>query len=185
MKRLLIICGIYIATIVFFCMISYISHSDEPPSYINVKIKEQIYTFELADNAQKRQQGLMFRKKLNEDSGMLFVHDAMDHLGFYMKNTYVPLDIAFIDKDYVVVDIQSMKPLDETLVVSRYRAQFALEVNKGFFKRAGLTIRDKIEFIPHPEDHGCKAVDEWSSGGIPPHGPVPYGTRLKRKVPRV
>jgi uncharacterized membrane protein (UPF0127 family) len=65
---------------------------------------------------------------------------------YYMKNTFIPLDIAFIDDNFKIIDIQTMQPLDETTVASRGKAMYALEANKGFFKRVGLKVGDKLEF---------------------------------------
>ncbi|HOJ64945.1 MAG TPA: DUF192 domain-containing protein [Spirochaetota bacterium] len=115
--------------------------------YVKAKINKKIYKFELAVTDQERAKGLMFRKKLDKDSGMLFVYSSMNYLYFYMKNTIIPLDIAFLDYNYKIVDIQSMEPLDETTIMSKKKAMYALEVNRGFFDRVGLKIGDKIEFI--------------------------------------
>ena len=115
--------------------------------YVKAKINNKIYTFELAITDKEREKGLMFRKSLSKDSGMLFVYSAMGYLSFYMKNTLIPLDIAFIDYNYNIIDIQSMEPLDETPIMSKAEAMYALEVNRGFFQRVGLNVGDKIEFI--------------------------------------
>ena len=78
---------------------------------------------------------------------MLFVYGKKTYLSYYMKNTFIPLDIAFIDEQYRIVDIQQMEPLDENSIVSAKKAQFALEVNRGFFERLGLKVSDELEFI--------------------------------------
>ena len=122
-------------------------YADNSLKTIDVKIKNKIYTFELADTQLEKQIGLMFRQELAEDSGMLFVFYKMDYLSFYMKNTIIPLDIAFMDNEFNIIDIQSMEPLDTTLTISKSKAQYALEVNKGFFRRVGLGVGDRIEFI--------------------------------------
>lgn len=116
--------------------------------FIKANIHGKTYTFEVADTWEERVKGLMFRRKLVKNSGMFFVFDKMAYLGFYMKNTYIPLDIAFIDSDHRVVDIQSMEPLDEKGIISKNQAQFALEVNRAFFEEVGLGLGEKIEFIP-------------------------------------
>ncbi|MFW6081117.1 MAG: DUF192 domain-containing protein [Desulfosalsimonas sp.] len=114
-------------------------------------INEQKYVFELADTAKKRKKGLMFRKDLGQVSGMLFVYPEEQHLGFYMKNTYIALDIAFISRDLRVINIASMRPLDKTLIRSAGRAKYALEAERGFFEKAGLEAGDRIRFAgPEP-----------------------------------
>ena len=89
----------------------------------------------------------MFRKKLSKNSGMLFVYRGKQYLSFYMKNTLIPLDIAFLDESFRIINIEEMFPLDETSVISKREAQFALEVNRSFFKRVNLKEGDIINFI--------------------------------------
>lgn len=113
---------------------------------VEIIINEQTYVFELADTAHKRKKGLMFRKDLGEVSGMLFVYPQERHLSFYMKNTYIPLDIAFISRDLRVINIRSMKPQDETLVRSAGRAKYALEAKRGFFRKTGIEAGSRIHF---------------------------------------
>jgi len=113
---------------------------------VEIKINKKIYSFEIAATEKEREKGLMFRKSLGKDSGMLFIYGRMQTMYFYMKNTLIPLDIAFIDEDLKIVDIQSMEPLDETTVKSKKKGMYALEVNKGFYKRENIKIGDKLEF---------------------------------------
>lgn len=102
---------------------------------------------EIADTPAEHARGLMFRRELSEDSGMLFIYPSPRILTFWMKDTYIPLDIAFIDKDETIVSIQHMKPLDEKgLYVSPSPVQYALEVNQGWFERNGVEIGDRMEF---------------------------------------
>ena len=89
----------------------------------------------------------MYREKLSKNSGMLFVYREKQYLSFYMKNTLIPLDIAFLDEFFRIINIEEMFPLDETSINSKKEAQFALEVNRGFFKRVGLKEGDIINFI--------------------------------------
>jgi uncharacterized protein len=102
---------------------------------------------EIADNAFERARGLMFRTALAENRGMLFVHEAEQKLSFWMKNTRIPLSIAFIDSEGRIVDIQDMRPLDDDPphYVSAKPAQYALEVNQGFFEERGVKVGDRAE----------------------------------------
>ena len=104
------------------------------------------YIFEVADTEESRRRGLMGRKELGEDAGMLFIFEEERYLTFYMKDTSIPLDIAFIDSDYRVVDMRSMAPMDERLVRSGKEAKFSLEANRGFFGRAGLKVGGRFRF---------------------------------------
>ncbi|MFP4650323.1 MAG: DUF192 domain-containing protein [Desulfobacterales bacterium] len=138
---LILICCVHILCV------SFSIHADEGDTRtVEIVINKQTYAFELADTAQKRKKGLMFRKELEGVSGMLFVYPEEQHLKFYMKNTYIALDIAFISRDMRVINIRSMKPRDETLVRSAGKAKYALEAKRGFFEQAGLYAGDSIHF---------------------------------------
>ncbi len=100
---------------------------------------------EIADTDEERQTGLMGRTALAEDAGMLFVFDVEQQLSFWMKDTLIPLSIAFIDSEGRIVDIQNMQPLDETPHPSAAPAQYALEVNQGFFEARGIQVGDTVE----------------------------------------
>lgn len=104
---------------------------------------------EIADTPPSRQRGLMFRERLSEDEGMLFVFERADHLSFWMKNTLIPLSIAFIDADDKIVQIEHMEPLDEqTLHRSVTPVLYALEVNQGWFERHRINVGDRVQFRP-------------------------------------
>ncbi|MCF7951793.1 MAG: DUF192 domain-containing protein [Spirochaetaceae bacterium] len=115
-----------------------------------IRMQNQYYLFEVAATPEARRKGLMFRSELEKNSGMLFIYPEEKYLCFYMKNTFIPLDIAFINRELKIVDIRQMKPLDETLVCCRKKARYALEANKGFFRKKGIKIGDTIEFITPP-----------------------------------
>jgi uncharacterized membrane protein (UPF0127 family) len=108
------------------------------------KVKVRV---EVADNVFERARGLMYRKALGANRGMLFVYPEEQRLSFWMKNTLIPLSIAYIDSKRRVVDIQDMKPLDDEppSYVSADPAQYALEVNRGFFKKRGVKVGDHVE----------------------------------------
>lgn len=112
---------------------------------VEIEINNVAYLFELAKTPKERSQGLMYREYLEQDSGMLFVFNNQDYLTFHMRNTQIPLDIAFIDEDGLVIDIQSMEPFDSALTVSKKPAKYALEVNRGFFKRVNLSVGDILK----------------------------------------
>jgi uncharacterized membrane protein (UPF0127 family) len=102
---------------------------------------------EVADDPAERAKGLMYRKALGENRGMLFVYPEEQELSFWMKNTLIPLSIAFIDSQRRIIDIQDMKPLDDEPphYVSAEPAQYALEVNQGFFEKRGVKVGDRVE----------------------------------------
>lgn len=102
---------------------------------------------EVADDPDSQAQGLMNRESLGKERGMLFVYDEEKELSFWMRNTLIPLSIAYIDSGGRIVDIQDMKPLDDVppSYVSAEPAQYALEVNKGFFDERGVEVGDEVE----------------------------------------
>ena len=102
---------------------------------------------EIADDLFEQSRGLMYRTALGENRGMLFVYDDERELSFWMKNTLIPLSIAYIDSDGRIVDIQDMKPLDDDPphYASAEPAQYALEVNKGFFEDHGVEVGDQAK----------------------------------------
>lgn len=123
---------------------------------------------EIADTDAERQMGLMGRAALAEGTGMLFVFDAEQPRSFWMKDTLIPLSIAYIDAQGRIVDIQDMQPLDETPHPSAAPAQYALEVNQGFFAARGIQVGDLVE-LPVPQT-GTGGADPASS--LAPAEPV-------------
>lgn len=102
---------------------------------------------EVADTDAERQTGLMGRTVLPEDAGMLFVFEGDQALSFWMRDTLIPLSIAYIDAQGRIVDIQDMQPLDDVPphYISAEPARYALEVNQGFFEERGVTVGDTVE----------------------------------------
>jgi uncharacterized protein len=107
---------------------------------------------ELAIDPGDQARGLMYRKKLGSDRGMLFVYEAEEHRSFWMKNTYIPLSIAYIDADREIVHITDMLPRSLESHPSLQPCQFALEVNRGWFDEHEVDVGDRVEFeIPAKE----------------------------------
>jgi len=103
---------------------------------------------EVVTTPEQRATGLMNRFSLAPDHGMLFVFEAPQPLGFWMKNTYVPLSIAFADADGRIVNIEDMKPQDETTHWSRGFALYAVEMKQGWFAAHGIKAGDLIQGLP-------------------------------------
>ncbi len=102
---------------------------------------------EIASNERDREKGLMFRMSMPDDSGMLFVFEKDQRLSFWMKNTYLPLDIAFIDSKGIIRDIYQMTPLDISVFYnSSTEVRYALEVNQWWFARNGINVGDRTGF---------------------------------------
>lgn len=95
---------------------------------------------ELAESDYEKQTGLMYRESLGSDQGMLFVYDSERVRNFYMKNTYISLDIIYYDTDSTLVSIQkNATPRDEMNLPSDGPAQFVLEINAGLADEWGIT----------------------------------------------
>lgn len=102
---------------------------------------------EIADSPEERAAGLMFRKFLDEDSGMLFIFDDEKTRSFWMKNTLIPLDIIFISRDFEIVDIKYAVPCKEdpcVIYISKNPAKYVLEVNSNFTIKNGIAMGDAI-----------------------------------------
>jgi uncharacterized protein len=99
----------------------------------------------IADNEDKRAKGLMGRRSMPENAGMLFVFDKETVLSFWMKDTYLPLDMIFVDDAFEIVNIvKNTKPLDKDIIPSVYPGRYVVETNAGFSDRNGIKIGDKI-----------------------------------------
>ncbi|MEY4752097.1 MAG: hypothetical protein RIQ60_4311 [Pseudomonadota bacterium] len=99
---------------------------------------------ELADTPAARQIGLMHRSSMPTNDGMLFVFERAEMSCFWMRNTLIPLSIAFLADDGSIVNIADMKPLDETSHCPTKPVRLALEMNQGWFVRHGLKAGDKL-----------------------------------------
>lgn len=99
---------------------------------------------ELAANNETRMKGLMFRKSLEPNQGMLFVFDETNRHCMWMKNTLIPLSVAFIAEDGEIVNIADMKPHDETSHCAVRPVPYALEMDRGWFAARGLKAGTRI-----------------------------------------
>lgn len=99
---------------------------------------------EFANDPQTRALGLMYRREMCEDCGMLFKFDSVRIATIWMKNTYIPLDLAYINAFGKIVDIKALKPHDLTSVPSSVPVLYALEMNQGWFEENGLSVGDKV-----------------------------------------
>lgn len=100
---------------------------------------------EVADTEQSRETGLMFRKSLAPYAGMLFVFDNAQPYCFWMKNTLVPLSVAFVSETGEIVNIEDMKPLSEASHCATKPVIYALEMNQGWFRSKGIRAGQKLE----------------------------------------
>lgn len=113
-----------------------------------VLINEKAFNTEIADNNIERAKGLMFRKSLDESSGMLFIFPNSEKHSFWMKNTFIPLDIIWIDEDLEIVYIhKNAQPCRETCnsIIPDKEAKYVLEINAGLVEKYGIKIGNGVE----------------------------------------
>jgi uncharacterized membrane protein (UPF0127 family) len=115
---------------------------------VNLSVGAYKIVAEVAKTDQERATGLMHRFSLQPDHGMLFIFDRTERLSFWMKNTYIPLSIAFIDERGRIVNIDDMAPQTEVSHWSAAPARYALEMRKGWFAERGVKAGDRIDGIP-------------------------------------
>jgi uncharacterized membrane protein (UPF0127 family) len=117
------------------------------PSFKKIIVGKTPLRVEVASTPEKQERGLMFRQTLPEEEGMLFIFKEPQELNFWMRNTLIPLDIAFIGADGVILNIHQAKPLDESI---QYRsagaAKYVIETNQGWFSRHGIRPGDRVSF---------------------------------------
>jgi uncharacterized membrane protein (UPF0127 family) len=112
----------------------------DTPKTVDIWIGDSLIKAEIADTSELRAKGLSSRKHLPVGHGMLFVFEFSRRQSFWMKDTSIPLSIAFISSDGTIRQIEQMTPFDLNKTKSHSPVQFALEVNQGFFKENGITV---------------------------------------------
>ena len=115
-----------------------------------IKVGNKALKVKLAITPEQQRQGLMNVQgmpptELPENEGMLFIYKREEILSFWMKNTTLPLSIAFIDKKYNITEIRDMEPKRMDSIRSAEPAHYALEVNKGWFDRNNIKVGDKVK----------------------------------------
>lgn len=102
---------------------------------------------EVAHTREQRMQGLMHRKSMPSHRGMLFVFDAPSHQCMWMKNTLLPLSVAFLDERGRIINVEEMQPLSEVSHCSNRATKYALEMNAGWFQQRGLGEGTRINGV--------------------------------------
>lgn len=118
------------------------------PRFIPVKVAGHPLRVEVAATVEQRMQGLMFRTKLGADDGMLFVFDEPGYHSMWMKNTPLPLSVAFVDGEGRILNILDMEPQTLDSHYAAGPARFAIETHKGWFARRGIKAGDKVTGLP-------------------------------------
>jgi uncharacterized membrane protein (UPF0127 family) len=131
----------------FISSLTFANQTDTIFPQIQVKVKQQVYPLEYANTFELRAQGLMHREAMCESCGMLFNFKQIKRAGMWMKNTLIPLDVAFIRADGKITDIKAMQPHDLTTTGSSQPVLYAWEMNQGWFLKNAIKVGD-IVVIP-------------------------------------
>lgn len=129
---------------------------------ITYKKIKKIVELEVAENITQQAYGLMNRTKLAPNAGMIFIFEDEQPRQFWMKNTLINLDIAYVDKEKTIIDIQTMKAVTSVLQTdlpsypSKKPAQFAIEMNAGWFKKHKISLGAKIKILAGPTSNNIK-----------------------------
>ena len=116
---------------------------------ITISVGGKAVTAEVADEPQERVTGLMFRKNLAPDSGMLFVMPEPERAAFWMRNTTLPLTVAYINPSGMILEIHDLQPFDEKPVPSAFsNIAYALEMEQGWFAKNRVLAGDRIKGLP-------------------------------------
>ncbi len=136
--------------VVFGAMAAPVAAQQVPQSLPTIRIGAGMYNIraEVAARPDQRQIGLMNRRQMGTNDGMLFIFERADMHCFWMRNTFIPLSIAFLADDGSIVNIVDMKPQDETSHCPAKAVRFALEMNVGWFDRRGLKAGSKLQGEP-------------------------------------
>ena len=102
---------------------------------------------EIADTPFSREKGLMFRNKLEADSGMMFEFNHPQNLKFWGMNTFIPLSIAFVSKDNKIAKIEQISPLSLNCVESETDCSIAIEANHDFFDKNNIGVGSSIDIV--------------------------------------
>ena len=106
-----------------------------------------VIDIEIADTDQKTMQGLMYRSSMPQNAGMLFLMPREDIQGFWMRNTYIPLDMIFVNSNKQIVTIHAnTPPMNESSYISTAPALYVVEVNAGYCNKNNIKEGDKIDF---------------------------------------
>jgi uncharacterized protein len=142
--------GRWIGLLAMLCAAAAAQSQDRPQTLPQVRLNAGIHNInaELASTPEQREIGLMFRPVMAANDGMLFVFERASQQCFWMKNTLIPLSVAFVADDGSVVNIEAMKPQTLDSHCSTQPVRFVLEMNDGWFAKRGIKAGTKLRGVP-------------------------------------
>lgn len=133
-----------IFSLTFYACLSLANPTDSQFPLVQINVNQQDYKLEYANTFELRAQGLMHRENMCDNCGMLFIFGQPKYAGMWMKNTLIPLDVAFIRQDGKITDIKAMQPHDLSTISSSEQVLYAWEMNQGWFAKNGIQVGDTI-----------------------------------------
>ena len=128
-----------------------LAQAEAPLPVRQVKVAGHALRVEVAATIEQRMKGLMFREKLGANDGMLFVFDEPGYHAMWMKNTPLPLSVAFVDGAGAILNILDMEPHTLDQHAAAGPAVYAIETNKGWFAKRRIKAGDKVTGLPKPK----------------------------------
>jgi uncharacterized membrane protein (UPF0127 family) len=126
-------------------------HAEARLRVMRVQVAGHALRVEVVTTPEQMAKGLMFREKLGKDDGMLFVYEDPGYHGMWMKNTLIPLSVAFIDGDGRILNILDMEPQTLDSHTAAGPAHYAIETNKGWFAARKIKAGDLVTGLPKPK----------------------------------
>lgn len=127
----------------------------------NSKGEEVALDCEVARTEKDKERGLMFRKTLAKNRGMIFVYNKPEEMNFWMRNTVLPLSIAYVHEKLFIASIHDMKPLDLNVVSSDVPVLYAIEVNQGWFRNNAIHSGNRITIYKKPDDYKIERKNKY------------------------
>ena len=127
----------------------------------NAKGEDVVLDCEVARSEKDKERGLMFRKTLAKNRGMIFVYTKAEEMNFWMQNTYVPLSNAYIHERLFVSSIHDMKPMSLDIVSSETAVLYAIEANQGWFKANGILPGNRITIYKNPDEYKIERKNKY------------------------
>ena len=138
----------FLAAWTFAILFSFAARADQPLRTQQVKVGPHALLVEVAAREAELQKGLMFREKLGRNDGMLFIFPETAYHSMWMKNTLIPLSVAFVDAGGTILNILDMEPGSLESHMSAGPAIYAIETNRGWFAEKGVKAGDKVTGLP-------------------------------------
>src|SRR6202165_5246665 len=133
---------------VALCVLSLLATADVTFKTTRIKVGNHSLNVEVAATDPQRSQGLMYREKLGKEDGMLFLFDEPSYHSMWMKNTLIPLSVAFVDGEGRILNILDMEPQTLDTHTAAGPARYAIETNKGWFAQRKVKPGDRVTGLP-------------------------------------